>query len=138
MKEILDKLGAKILMDESHGKYTLIEFSINEILYSRIRMYIYQDKIILETPVIYTESPNVSKELFDKYKNNFEEVKKEKEYKYSKTLPRDTHQLRGYIKKIVRNSCIVGLNYELRYYHNYPAKEAMRLLERYGYPVEFD
>ncbi|RLG01908.1 hypothetical protein DRN58_00740 [Thermococci archaeon] len=138
MKKILDKLGAKILRDESRGEYSLIEFSLNEIYYSRVKMLIYPNKIILESPVVYIENPNASKELFSKYKSNFEEVKTGREYKYKKTLPKDTHQLRGYIKKLVRSSCIVGLNYELRYYRKYKAREAAKLLEKYGYPIEFD
>jgi molybdate transport system regulatory protein len=138
MDDVLDKLEATIRREEEHENHRLIEFSINEIYYSRITMRIYEDKIVLETPVLYIENPNASKELFDKHKGNFEEIKEEKEYKYAKTLSRDTHQLRGYIKKIVRKSCIVGLNYELRYYHKYNSDDAVDLLEKYDYPIEFD
>lgn len=138
MKEILDALGATILRDESHKEYSLIEFSLDDMYYSRITMLIYPNKIVLESPVVYIKSPNASKELFNKYKSNFEEVKTGKEYKYKKTLSKDTHQLRGYIKKLVKISSIVGLNYELRYYNKYRAEEAARLLEKYGYPLEFD
>ena len=138
MMDDLEKLDATIRREVDRDDHREIEISLNEIYYSTITMKIYDDKIVLETPVLYIENPNSSKELFDKHKGNFEEVKEGKEYKYRKTLSRDTHQLRGYIKKIVKKSCIVGLNYELRYYHKYKSDDAADLLEKYGYPIEFD
>ncbi len=143
MKEIdeirkeLEELEVTVQKDECHEEYQLIEFSLSEVYYSSLRMMIYPDKIVLEGPVIYKEDSNASKGLFDKYSSNFDEIEREGKYRYGKTLPRDTHQLKGYLKKIAKNSSIVGLNYELRYYDKYKAGEAADLLEKYGYPVEF-
>ncbi|MEA1993575.1 MAG: hypothetical protein U9N35_04165, partial [Euryarchaeota archaeon] len=137
MKEVLSKLDATVLKEEKGDEYTVLEFSLNDTQYDRITMKVYPNKIVLETPVVYIENPNSSKKLFEKHKGNFEEIKEGKEYRYGKTLPRDTHQLKGYIKKIVKMSCIVGLNYELRYYNEYKADKAVELLKKYNYPIEF-